>query len=83
MRGIARLSDRDRSDLFREVAAARHLQPAIVEKDFWVCLTLDLLFHESPFADAIVLRPMIWGEAPELEELLAAMDALERTVNGG
>ena len=35
MRGIARLSGVDRSDLFREVAAARHLQPAIVEKDFW------------------------------------------------
>ena len=56
MRGIARLSGVDRSDLFREVAAARHLQPAIVEKDFWVCLALDLLFHESAYAGSIVFK---------------------------
>ena len=31
--------------LFRNAAGKIGLHEAIVEKDFWVCLTLDYLFH--------------------------------------
>ena len=30
--------------------------PAIVEKDFWVCLTLDYLFHRSPWPQSFIFK---------------------------
>lgn len=45
MRNIARLSDNDRRELFRNTADKMGLNDAIVEKDFWVCFTLDYLFE--------------------------------------
>ena len=39
MRNIARLSDNDRRELFRNTADKMGLNDAIVEKDFWVCFT--------------------------------------------
>ena len=41
MRNIARLSDNDRRELFRNTADKMGLNDAIVEKDFWVCFTRD------------------------------------------
>ena len=41
---VARLSPRDRADLFLTAAAQAGLTPRIVEKDFWVCWTLRRLF---------------------------------------
>lgn len=41
---VARLSSRDRADLFLAAAAATGLNPRIVEKDFWVCWTLRRVF---------------------------------------
>ncbi len=38
-----------------EAAARRGLAPAIVEKDFWVCWLLSILFQSS-FRDAIVFK---------------------------
>ena len=32
------------------------LNDAIVEKDFWVCFTLDYLFHRSPWKKAITFK---------------------------
>lgn len=49
MQNIARLSNSDREDLFLSTAAQKHLHSAIIEKDFWVCYTLDYLFHRSPW----------------------------------
>ena len=51
MIGIARLKDGDRMDLFRNTANKMGLNDAIVEKDFWVCYTLDFLFHRTPWFD--------------------------------
>lgn len=56
MRKIARLSDIDRRELFRNTADKMGLNDAIVEKDFWVCYTLDYLFHSSPWKDAITFK---------------------------
>lgn len=56
MRRIARLSDGDRRDLFRNTADKMRLNDAIVEKDFWVCFTLDYLFHRSPWREHLTFK---------------------------
>ena len=56
MRKIALFPDQDRSDLFRNTADKMGLSDAIVEKDFWVCFTLDYLFHRSAWKDAITFK---------------------------
>lgn len=50
------LSDNERHELFRNTADKMGLHDAIVEKDFWVCFTLDYLFHRSPWKDAITFK---------------------------
>ena len=44
MNKVARMTKRDRADLFAETAERRDLSEAVVEKDFWVCWTLKQLF---------------------------------------
>lgn len=51
MRDMARRPHEDRAELFRTTAQAMRVHEAIVEKDFWVCWTLDYLFHDSPWKD--------------------------------
>ena len=46
---IARLPADERQELFHNTAAKTGLHDAIAEKDFWVCLTLDYLFHRCPW----------------------------------
>ena len=40
----------------RETAARLNIAPQIVEKDFWVCWTLRLLFSHPPFARDLVFK---------------------------
>ena len=56
MRNIARLSENDRRELFRNTADKMGLNDAIVEKDFWVCFTLDYLFHRCPWRNSITFK---------------------------
>ena len=56
MRDVARLTDGNRSDLFRNTANKMGINDAIVEKDYWVCFTLDYLFHRSPWKENIVFK---------------------------
>ena len=56
MRKIACLSDDDRRELFRNTADKMGLNDAIVEKDFWVCFTLDYLFHRCPLKISITFK---------------------------
>lgn len=56
MRKIAMLSDNDRNELFRNTADKMGLNDAIVEKDFWVCFTLDYLFHRSSWKEDITFK---------------------------
>ena len=53
---LARLSAQDRQDIFSEAAAKLGIRPTIIEKDFWVCLTLKLLFVKSPFGKSLVFK---------------------------
>lgn len=53
---LARFSTQQRQDIFSEVAAKLGMRPTIVEKDFWVCLVLKLLFEKSPFKESLVFK---------------------------
>ena len=56
MYNIAKASEQDRRVLFRNTAQQIGLHEAIIEKDFWVCLTLDHLFHHSPWKAAFTFK---------------------------
>ncbi len=54
---IAKSSDTDREVLFGNAADRAGISnPAIVEKDFWVCFTLDYLFHKSPWPQSFIFK---------------------------
>ena len=42
------LSKQDRIDVFEATAEELNTLPTYIEKDFWVCLVLDLLYNELP-----------------------------------
>ncbi len=46
----------DRSELFINTASKMKIDTAIVEKDFWVCLTLDYLFCKSKWKDSLIFK---------------------------
>lgn len=56
MRNVAILSDNDRRELFRNTADKMGLNDAIIEKDFWVCFTLDYLFQRSPWKGSLTFK---------------------------
>lgn len=56
MNAIAQLSARDRRDLFTEAAARTGLPPFHLEKDFWVCWTLGVLFQHSETKTHLTFR---------------------------
>src|SRR5664280_2065806 len=53
---IANESIENRQALFRNTAVKMGIREAIIEKDFWVCFLLELLFHQSPYADHLSLK---------------------------
>lgn len=53
---IARASTDERRLVFEAAAQRMALAPAVVEKDFWMCYTLDHLFHRSGFAESMVFK---------------------------
>lgn len=53
---IAQLPAQDRQDIFTEAASRLGIRPTIIEKDFWVCLVLKLLFEKSCFAEYLVFK---------------------------
>lgn len=53
---IAKLPAEELRILFRNTAQKIGLHEAVVEKDFWVCLTLDYLFHDCPWKDSFTFK---------------------------
>lgn len=53
---FARLPLSDRVPYFDEVANRRGLTRLVVEKDFWVCFTLRMLFSQDNLADRLVFK---------------------------
>lgn len=49
MYGIFRLPEPERRTIFRNTAQKMNIHEAIIEKDYWVCLVLDYLFHKCRF----------------------------------
>ena len=56
MKGIALLSNAEREELFLVTAREKGLPEAMIEKDFWVCWTLEYLFHASPWKDHLAFK---------------------------
>lgn len=56
MNRIANLNQKEREELFIVTAREMDLPEAMVEKDFWVCWTLDYLFHSCPWARNLAFK---------------------------
>jgi hypothetical protein len=56
MNKVANLSSNDRRELFHETAARRAMNPAIIEKDFWVCWVLKHLFADPTYGNHLVFK---------------------------
>jgi len=56
MNRIANLSRKEREELFIVTARGIDLPEAMVEKDFWVCWTLDYLFRSCPWAGNLAFK---------------------------
>lgn len=53
---VAGLPPQQRSELFEASASRRRLQPAIIEKDFWVCWLLKKLFNAPELTGKMVFK---------------------------
>ena len=53
---VANRSLKDLEDLFRATAGKKGLNEAVVEKDFWVCLMLDYLFHRCEYKASFTFK---------------------------
>ena len=56
MKRIANISPAEREILFRNTAEKKGLPEAVIEKDFWVCWTLDYLFHDSMWKEHLAFK---------------------------
>lgn len=53
---LARGPDRRRQELFRETSRKMGVHEAIIEKDFWACLILRILFSSERWGDKVVFK---------------------------
>jgi hypothetical protein len=51
-----KLNRRERAELLDDVSRKRNLAPAILEKDYWVCLTLGALFSLPEIGEHLVFK---------------------------
>lgn len=56
MLNLARLSNENRKDVFTATALKKGMNEAIVEKDFWVCWILEILFHHCDFSEHLSFK---------------------------
>ena len=53
---ILKLPEEERRTIFRNTAQRMGVHEAIIEKDFWVCLTLDYLFCNCKFKNHLSFK---------------------------
>jgi len=53
---VATLPPDQRSQLFQEAAFQRGMSTAVVEKDFWVCWVLRLIFSDTQLRTRIIFK---------------------------
>jgi len=56
MYNIAKANPEERRILFRNAAGRIGINEAMAEKDFWVCLTLDYLFHKCKLKESFTFK---------------------------
>ena len=56
MNRVANLNRSEREELFLVTARQVNLPEAMVEKDFWVCWTLNYLFQSCPWAKSLAFK---------------------------
>jgi hypothetical protein len=56
MHEIAKASENHRRDLFEATADSMTMHPAIIEKDFWVCWLLDVLFASGTWGQHLMFK---------------------------
>lgn len=56
MNNVARMSTRERADLFNETADRKGVSEAIIEKDFWVCWILKQLFSTDALSGRLLFK---------------------------
>jgi len=56
MHDILKLSVEERRIVFRNTAQKMGVHEAIIEKDYWVCLVLDYLFHKSRYQKHLTFK---------------------------
>jgi predicted nucleotidyltransferase component of viral defense system len=56
MRAVAKLPSKDLRALFTNTADKTGMTVAIIEKDFWVCWTLDYLFHRCKWKNNLAFK---------------------------
>lgn len=71
--GFLALPAEERRLYIVEAAARRDFSPVILEKDFWVCWLLAVLF-ESEFADSLVFKG-----GTSLSKVFGAIDRFQKT----
>ena len=53
---IAKLPSEELEILFQNTAAKMGMNASIIEKDFWVCFTLEYLFHKCPWKKSFAFK---------------------------
>jgi len=53
---IVRLSPAERRDVFQEAANIKDMNPAVLEKDFWVCRVLGRIFSDANLKQHLVFK---------------------------
>ena len=56
MYGILKLSEEEQRTIIRNTAQRMGVHEAIIEKDYWVCLVLDYLFHKSRYQKHLTFK---------------------------
>lgn len=56
MEKIVALKQSERNELFRETASRKGMNPAIVEKDFWVCFLLKHLYNHPEYKKLLLFK---------------------------
>ncbi len=53
---IAVLTDEERAEIFRETASVANITEAVIEKDFWVCWALYLIFSNEMLSRQVLFK---------------------------
>ena len=56
MKGVAKFSIKERTELFQATAVVKGMHTNVIEKDFLVCFMLDYLFNDCKYKNYFVFK---------------------------